>query len=88
LVNQIINENTQQEIDLKEEEGQVHYKPLSPVTHNKALDALHTLRQYKKEYKYSDKVFTRALRIFERDLAEQYHNSLQQATLDRFWDNA
>jgi hypothetical protein len=88
LVDQIIDENTQQEINLEEEEGQVHCEPLSPVTHNKALDALHTLRRYKEEYRYSDGVFARALRIFERDLAERYHDSLQQATLDRFWDNA
>jgi hypothetical protein len=84
LVNQIINENTQQEIDLKKEKGQVYCKPLSPVTHNKALDALHTLRRYEEEYRYLNRVFARALRIFERDLTERYHNSLQQATLDRF----
>jgi hypothetical protein len=65
----------------------VYCEPLSLVTHNKALDALYILRRYKEEYKYSDGVFARALRIFERDLAERYHNSLQQATLDRFWDN-
>jgi hypothetical protein len=62
----------------------VHYEPFSPVTHNKALDTLHTLRRYKEEYRYLDKVFARALRIFERDLTEQYYNSLQQATLNRF----
>jgi hypothetical protein len=84
LVNQIIDKNTQQEIDLKEEKGQVYYKPLSSVTHNKVLNTLYTLRRYKKEYRYLDRVFARALRIFERDLAERYHNSLQQATLDRF----
>jgi hypothetical protein len=84
LVNQIINKNTQQEINLKKEEGQVYYKPLSLVTHNKALDVLYTLWRYKKEYRYLDKVFARALQIFERDLAERYYNSLQQAILDRF----
>ena len=88
LVDQIIEENTQREIDLEEEEGQVHCEPLPPVTHNEALDALHILRRYEEEYRYSDGVFARALRIFERDLAERYYDSLQQATLDRFWDNA
>ena len=86
LVDQIIEENTQQEIDLEEEEGQVHCEPLPPVTHNEALDALHILRRYEEEYRYSDGVFARVLQIFERDLAERYHDSLQQATLDRFWN--
>jgi hypothetical protein len=54
----------------------VYYKPLSLVTHNKALDALYTLQQYKKEYRYSDKVFARALQILERDLAKRYYDSL------------
>jgi hypothetical protein len=62
----------------------VYYKPLSLVTHNKALNTLHTLRQYKEEYRYLDKVFIRALQIFEKDLAERYYDFLQQATLDRF----
>jgi hypothetical protein len=62
----------------------VYYKSLSLVTHNKALNALYTLRRYKEEYKYSNKVFARALQIFERDLAERYYDSLQQATLNRF----
>jgi hypothetical protein len=66
----------------------VYCKPLFLVTHNKALDALYTLRRYKEEYKYLDGVFARVLRIFERDLAEQYYDSLQQVILDRFWDNA
>jgi hypothetical protein len=65
----------------------VYCKPFSLVTYNKALDALYTLRRYKEEYKYLDKVFARVLQIFERDLAKRYYNSLQQATLDRFWDN-
>jgi hypothetical protein len=67
----------------------VYCEPLSLVTHNKALNALYTLQQYKKKYRYLDRVFVRALRIFERASAEQqYYDSLQQATLDRFWDNA
>jgi hypothetical protein len=77
LVDQIIEENTQQEINLEEKEGQVYCEPLSPVIYNKALDALYILRQYKEEYRYLDRVFVRALRIFERDLAERYHDSLQ-----------
>ena len=64
----------------------MYCEPLPLVTYNKVLDALHILRRYEEEYRYSDGVFTRVLWIFERDLVERYHDSLQQATLDRFWN--
>jgi hypothetical protein len=37
-------------------------------------------------YRYSDGALLKALRRFERDLAERYQDSLQQATLDKFWN--
>lgn len=86
LVDEIVAENTQQEVDEEDEDGQVYLEPLPPVLHHEALHALHTLRRYEEEYKWSDGEFLRALRSFERDLAVRYHNSLEQATLDTFWN--
>jgi hypothetical protein len=65
----------------------VHCEPLPLITHDQALHALHTLRRYEEEYRYSDGEFAKVLRSFERDLAERYQDSLQQATLDRFWNS-
>ena len=84
LVDEIVAENTQQEVDIEDEEGQVHLEPLPLVLHHEALHALYTLRRYEEENKGSDGAFLRALRRFERDLTARYHGNLEQATLDKF----
>ena len=77
LVDDTIAGNTQQEVDKEEEEGQIYKEPLPPVLHSEALQALHLLRRYEEEYKWSES--------FERDLVARHHNSLEQTTLDVFW---
>jgi hypothetical protein len=85
LVDTIVEENTQQEVDL-EDEGELVLEPLPSVSHNKALQAMYVLKRFEEEYRYSDGALLKALRRFERDLAERYQDSLQQATLDKFWN--
>jgi DDE superfamily endonuclease len=85
LVDEIVATHIQQDVDEEEEEGQLIQEPLPLVSHSEALTALHTLRRYEEEYKWSDGAFLRALRSFERDLGERYHDSLEQVTLDRYF---
>jgi hypothetical protein len=47
---------------------------------------MYVLKRFKEGYQYSDRALLKALRRFERDLAERYQDSLQQATLDKFWN--
>ena len=53
LVDDIIAHNTQQEVDLVEEEGEVVQELLPSVSHYEALLALHMLRRYEEEYQWS-----------------------------------
>jgi hypothetical protein len=46
LVDIIVEENTQQEVDL-EEVDQVSIEPLPPVSHDEALQALYILKRYR-----------------------------------------
>ena len=85
LVDKIIEENTQQEVDLKEEEGQLYLEPLPLVSHYKALHTLHILQRYEEEFKHSDGELLKVLQGFKRDLARRYRDSLHQVTLDSFW---
>jgi len=50
LVDDIVAHNTQQEVDLVEEEGEVVQELLPSVSHYEALLALHTLRRYEEEH--------------------------------------
>jgi hypothetical protein len=82
LVDDIVAHNTQQEVDLEEEEGQAIREPLLPVSHSEALHALHTLRRYTEEYQCSSGDFLRALRSFERELSSKHQGSLRQSTME------
>ena len=53
IIDDVVGQNTQQEVDLEEEEEQPIREPPPKVTHSKALFALHTLRRYEEEYKGS-----------------------------------
>ena len=66
LVNKIIEENTQQEVDIEDEEDQLYVEPLPPVTYSEALQALYVLKRYEEEYRYSDEALLKASRSFER----------------------
>jgi len=68
LVDIIVEENTQQEVDL---EDRVDQEPLPPISHNKALQALHTLKRYEEEYRLLDRALLKALCRFKRDLAKR-----------------
>jgi DDE superfamily endonuclease len=85
LVDNIIQEQTQQEVDLEAEEGEVLAEPLSLPTDNDALISLHTLRRYEEAYRWSDGELLRVLRSFERDLAQRVQDKKEQATLDMLW---
>ena len=85
MVDKIVEENTQQEVDLEEEEGELYYEPLPLVSYYEALHMLHILRRYEEEFRYSDGELLKVLRSFERDLTERYRDSLHQVTLDSFW---
>jgi hypothetical protein len=85
LVDDIVQEHTQQEVDLEAEEGEVLEELLPSPTDYDALIALHTLRRYEEAYQWSDGELLRVLRSFERDLAQRVQGKKEQATLDRYW---
>lgn len=85
IIDDVVGQNTQQEVDLEEEEGQPIREPPPKVTHSEALFALHTLRRYEEEYKGSSGDFLWALRQFERELGTRHTDSLAQSTIDRFF---
>ena len=49
LVDTIVEENTQQEVDL-EDEGELVLEPLLPVLHNEALQAMYVLKRFEEGY--------------------------------------
>jgi hypothetical protein len=71
LVDTIVEENTQQEVDL-EDKGELVLEPLPLVSHNEALQAMYVLKRFEEGYQYLDGALLKALRRFERDLAERY----------------
>jgi cell division septum initiation protein DivIVA len=85
LVDDIVQEHTQQEVDLKAKEEEVLEELLSLPTDYNALITLHTLQRYKEAYQWSNKELLRVLRSFERDLAQRVQGKKEQATLDRYW---
>ncbi len=85
LVDDIVAHNTQQEVDLVEEEGQLIRELLPPVSHTEALLTLHTLRRYEEEYQCSTSELLKELRSFERELDRRNEDSKTQSYIDSYF---
>jgi hypothetical protein len=58
---------------------------LPPVMHKKALQALHTLRRYKKQNKHRNLKLLRQLQTHEKELSLRFSSSRKQVRLDKWF---
>ncbi len=85
LVDDIIAHNTQQEVDLIEEEGQLVRELLLPVSYTEALLTLYTLCQYEEEYQCSTSKLLKELQSFEQELDRRNKDSKTQSYIDSYF---
>ena len=87
LVDDIVAHNTQQEVDLVEEEGQLIRELLPPVSRTEALLALHTLyiRRYEEEYQCSTSELLKETRSFKRELDRRNEDSKTQSYINSYF---
>ena len=83
LVDDIVANYTQAEVD--EEEEDMIVEPVPAISHEEALQALHTLQRYEEENQYGDVDLLKLLRSHERDISLRYANSRQQVRLNRWF---